>query len=147
MASEVDSSEFIYSATQETQDSIETRTKGRSAHSTWIYSHTAREEDGENPEERYCLYCKEKPIYSTKVTTNLRNHLKSNYSIIVVQAPGQVQAATINQLEQLYLRAESSGQTNDIDIKVFRKHLSQDIINKALVLLIVIQNLLFRIVN
>jgi hypothetical protein len=146
MASEADSSKFVHSATQETQDSIETRTRGRSAHSTWVHSRMAREEDRENPEERYCIHCKENPIYSTKVTTNLWNHLKSNHSIIVVRTLGQVQAAIINQLEQLYLRAESSSQTNDIDIKVFQKHLNQDVINEALVSLIVVRNLPFRIV-
>ena len=72
--------------------------------------------------------------------------MKSNHSIIVVRTPGQVQAAIINQLEQLYLRAESSGQTNDINTKVFQKH-NQDVINEALVLLIVVRNLPFRIVN
>lgn len=54
---------------------------------------------------------------------------------------------TIQQLQQLYRRAESSGQTEEIDTQIFQKHLDQDAIDEALVLLIVVRNLPFRIVE
>jgi len=121
MASEADSSLFERSATQ---DSSQTRTRGPSAHTTWIHSRSARETDGEDPKLKYCIHCTTTPIYRTSITTNMRHHLSSKHQIVVERDPGSIQAATIQQLQQLYLRAESSGQTEDIDTQVFRKHLN-----------------------
>jgi hypothetical protein len=144
MASEADSSVFEHSATQ---DSSQTKTRGLSAHATWIHSRTARETNGEDPKLKYCIHCTVTPIYRTSVTTNMRKHLLSKHQIIVKRDLGLIQAATIQQLQQLYLRAELSGQTTDIDTQIFRKHLNQDAIDKALVSLVVVQNLPFRIVR
>jgi hypothetical protein len=72
MASEADSSLFAHSATQ---DSTQSRTRGRSTHTTWIHSRTAHEEDGEDPKLRYCIHCTTTPIYRTIVTTNIQAHL------------------------------------------------------------------------
>jgi hypothetical protein len=77
----------------------------------------------------------------------MRNHLNSKHQIIVESAPGPVQTATINQLQQLYIRAESSGQTETIDVQVLRKVLDQGIINEALISLIIVRNLPFRLVE
>ena len=135
MASEADSSLFEHSATQ---DSSQTRTRGPSAHTTWIHSHTACETNGEDPKLNYCIHCAMTPIYGTSVTTNMWKHLLSKHQIIIERDPSLIQAATIQQLAQLYLQAESSGQTEDIDTQVFWKHLNQDAIDEALVSLIVI---------
>ena len=62
-------------------------------------------------------------------------------------APSQIQVAALQQLKQLYLKAESSGQTSEIDTQVFRKQLDQDIINEALISLIVVRNLPFSAVE
>lgn len=77
----------------------------------------------------------------------MRKHLKSQHRIDVEIPMSQVQAATLQQLEQLYLRAELSGQTDEIDAQVFQKHLNQDVINEDLVSLIVVRNLPFRMVE
>jgi len=50
-------------------------------------------------------------------------------------------------LKELYHQAESSGQTSEIDTQVFRKQLNQDVINEALVSLIVVRNLPFSTVE
>ena len=144
MASEPDSSLFEHSSTQ---DSSQTRTRGPSAHTTWIHSRTARETDREDPKLKYCIHCTTTPIYATSVTTNMRKHLLSKHQIDIERDPGLIQAATIQQLQQLYLRAELSGQTEDINTQVFRKHLDQDTIDEALVSLIVVRNLPFRTVE
>ena len=144
MASEADSSLLKRSATQ---DSGQTRTRGPSAHTTWIHSCTARETNGEDPKLKYCIHCTTTPIYGTSVTTNMRKHLLSKHQIDIERDLGLIQAATIQQLEQLYLRAESSGQTADIDTQVFWKHLNQDAIDEALVSLIVVRNLPFQMVR
>src|SRR5271167_4675326 len=131
MASEADSSR---SALSTTQNSTQTRSRGPSAHTTWAHSRTARA--GEDPTQKYCIHCTTDPIFKTTVTTNMRNHLKARHKIIVERTLSPIQATTIQQLQQLYLQAESSGQTNDINTQVFQKQLNQDVINEALVSLI-----------
>ena len=59
----------------------------------------------------------------------------------------QIQATTVQQLEQLYLQAKLSDQTEEIDAQVFKKQLNQDIINEALISLIIIQNLSFQMIE
>ena len=92
MTSEADSSLFECLATQ---DSSQTRTRGPSAHTTWIHSRTARESNGEDPKLKYCIYCTTTPIYGTSVTTNMRKHLLSKHQIIIKQDLSLIQAATI----------------------------------------------------
>jgi hypothetical protein len=60
---------------------------------------------------------------------------------------GLIQATTVQQLQQLYLQADASGQTEEINAQVFQKHLNQDTIDEALVSLIVVQSLPFQTVE
>ena len=142
MASEADSSR---SAPSTTQNSTQTRSRGPSAHTTWAHSRSAR--PGEDSTQKYCIHCTTDPIFKTTVTTNLRNHLKTKHKIIVEGTQSPIQATTIEQLQQLYLQAESLRQTDNIDAQVFRKQLNQDVINEALVSLIVVRNLPFQLVE
>ena len=68
----------------------------------------------------------------------MRGHLESKHKIYVDRTPGPIQVETVRQLQQLYTRAQSSGQTEEIDTQVYRKYLNQDVINEALITLIVI---------
>lgn len=139
MASEIDAS-IIASTTQES-----TRTRGTTS-GVWAYSRMAL--DGEDPTFKYCtLYTAEGrvPIFKTPgVPTNLRNHLKSKHDIIVEATSSKIQAKATEQLQQLYARAESVGQTDQIDKHIFAWQLDQDVIDEALVSLIVVRNLPFR---
>jgi hypothetical protein len=143
MASEVDSSSYIASTTQES-----TRTRGPTS-AVWEYSHTAF--DGEDPAYQYCIRCTEEnivPIFKVKgVPTNLRRHLSAIHSIIVDTTVGYIQAKALQQLRELYNRAESSGQTEEIDDYIFSRQLDLDIVNEALILLIVVRNLPFQTVE
>ena len=82
MDSEVDSSLLAPSTTH---DSVETGSKnlrkGRSAHTTWVHTRTAR--DGENSRHKFCIHCTVTPPYSTSVSTNMRGHLESKHEIYV----------------------------------------------------------------
>ena len=98
-----------------TQESTQPKERSRSAYTTWVYSRIAREADGEDPKYRYCIYCTITPIYKTYTTRNLRNHLKSKHEIIIKRELSLVHLEVIKQLEQLYLRVESSGETDQID--------------------------------
>jgi hypothetical protein len=143
MASEADSSSYIASTTQES-----TRTRGPTS-AVWEYSRTAL--DGEDPAYRYCIRCTEEnivPIFKVKgIPTNLRRHLAAVHSIIVDITVGYVQAKALQQLKELYNRAESSSQTEEIDTYIFSRQLDPDIVNEALVSLIVVRNLPFQTVE
>ncbi len=139
MASELDSSSF----TSTTQESAKTR--GLTS-AVWIPSRLAQ--DGEDPEYKYCIHCTTNLIFQTKkAPTNLRSHLKSQYSIIIWVPIGQIQSQTLQQLRELYNRVELSGQIEEIDTRVFKKQLDPDIVNEALISLIIIRNLPFRAVE
>jgi len=75
--------------------------------------------------------------------TNLQSHLKSKHAIFVEVTLGKIQSKALEQLKELYDQAESSGQTKEIDARVFLRQLDPDVVNEALVLLIVVQNLPF----
>jgi hypothetical protein len=137
------------SAPSTNRDSVETESqkpkRGTSAHTTWAHARTAR--DGEDSSRKFCIHCTETPPYGTSVTTNMRKHLESKHGIIINRTPGPTLTETAQQLQQLYVRARTSGQIEEIDTQVYRKYLNQNAINEALVALIVVRNLPFRVVN
>ena len=143
IASEADSSSYIASTTQES-----TRTRGPTS-AVWAHSRTAL--DGEDPAYKYCIPCTKEnavPIFKTKgIPSNLQAHLKAKHSILVDVTIGYIQAKALEQLKELYSRAESSSQTEEIDTHIFSRQLDLDIVNKALISLIVVRNLPFRAVE
>jgi hypothetical protein len=143
MASEADSSSCIASTTQES-----TQTRGPTS-TVWAYSRAATGD--EDPAYKYCIPCTTNnivPIFKTKgVSSNLRSHLKTKHSIFVDILVGPVQAKAIEQLRELYNRAELSGQTEEVDTHIFSRQLDPDIVNEALISLIVVRNLPFRTVE
>ena len=136
MASKADSSSNIASTTQES-----TRTCGLIS-AVQVHSRTAL--DSKDPAYRYCIHCTTDPIFKTWMApTNLQSHLKSKHAIFVEVTLGKIQSKALEQLKELYDQAESSGQTKEIDAQVFLRQLDLDVVNKALVLLIVVQNFPF----
>ena len=123
MESDADSSNLL----PPTIDSTEAESKkGRTPTAQLIWAHARPAYDGEaqfykNQKDRpiqYCIYCKES-LYSTCVTTNMRHHLKSKHQILIDSIPSKLQQVTIDQLQQLYLKAKSSGQAQEIDTQVY----------------------------
>jgi hypothetical protein len=148
MDSEVDSS-LLAPLTVSDSASISSK-RGKSAHATWAHTRTNR---GDEPEFKngarllYCVYCPQESPYSNTVTTNFRKHLKSKHQINVDEDPSQLQSAILEKLQQAYNKADSLGHTYELDSQILRKVLNQDVINEALVSLIVVRNLSFRIVE
>jgi len=68
----------------------------------------------------------------------MQMHLQRHHQINVEVSVSQVQMTALEQLEQLYLQAKLSDQIEAIDAQVFEKQLDQNIINEALILLIVV---------
>ena len=105
MASEADSS---YITTQESTQTC------RLTSAVWAHIRTAL--DGEDPAYRYCIYCTTDPIFKTKMApTNLQSHFKFKHAIFVGVTLSQIQLKALKQLKELYNRAESSSQTEEID--------------------------------
>jgi hypothetical protein len=70
----------------------------------------------------------------------MRSHLKSRHGITVEPTPSAIQEEVNKQLEQLYLQAETSNQTEEVDTRVLRKVLDSDRIHEAFVSLLVTAN-------
>jgi hypothetical protein len=85
--------------------------------------------------------------YGAPVASNIRKHLLAKHKIDVPVEPSRIQAKTLEKLQQLYIKANDSGETEEIDNQVFLLYLDKDIVIKALVLLIVSNNLSYRLVE
>jgi hypothetical protein len=147
MASESDTSSFL---TPSTDLSLPTRTRGITASQTWAHTRKGRTANGEDSSKNYCIHCENKvppAVFATKVTTNMRNHLKAVHKIMVEATQSQLQRTVAEQLEQLYAQAERTDSTSEVDKQVFRKRLNNTTIDEALVSLIVVRNLPFRLVE
>jgi len=147
MNSEVDSS--IISPTLDTLETESKKSRKRSAHTTWAHTRTPQDQEPEYQGKNrlfYCKYCIDES-YSTPASTSFRHHLLSKHEIRVEATPGPIQTAALEQLQQLYTRAMSLGQTQQLDSQVLQKNLNKDVINEALVSLIIVRNLPFRLVE
>lgn len=148
MDSETDLSLLIPIATL---DSVSTTSKrSRTALATWAHARTAYDEEPEflgRNRIMYCIHCPYESPYSSPITTNFRKHLDSKHQIKVEEDLHLIQSATLDKLKQLYIKADSLGQAEEINTQVLQKVLNQDIIDEALVSLIVVRNLSFRIVE
>src|SRR6266498_3954129 len=145
MASEADSSLLTPSTAQVSIQSGSKQSKSQSPSAVWDHCRTAR--DTETPGQKYYNYYTKKPIFDSNNNSNMRKHIKRNHKIQIELTSSRIQTITLQQLKQFYLKAESSGQTNEIDTQVFRKQLDQNIINKFLISLIVVRNLPFAAVK
>ena len=116
----------------------------------WAYTRKGRPGTMEDPKLRYCLECEKAnrlPIYATSVSTNQGMHLRSVHAIQLEHKPSSLNIQINDQLQQLYVKAESCGQTSELDTKVFQKHLDRDVVFEALLSLITVRSLPFRIVE
>ena len=88
----------------------------------------------------YCTYCS----WVGQSTTNARSHLrKHNISVDTLsRTTSQSQS-----LQALYNKATVVNQTSELDSYVLKKVLNKDSINSALISLIIIHNLPFRLVE
>lgn len=151
MDSEVDLSSLAPPTTQGSIETVSKKSRKRTPTATETWPNARKPKDGE-PEKQgknrifYCKYCSDPP-YSTFASNSFRAHLNSKHGIKVESTPGPVQSATLDQLQQLYIRAMSTGQTQQLDVQVLQKVLDKDVIDEALVTMIVVGNLPFRIVE
>ena len=113
--------------------------------SSAVWAHYRAACDDEDPDSKlkYCTYYTTLKIYCMNINFNMWKHLRAWHNIDIDIAVSQVQATTLQQLEQLYLQAKSSSQIEEINAQVFQKQLNQNVINEALISLIIVQNIFF----
>jgi len=73
--------------------------------------------------------------------------LASKYGITVKPETSYMKEAIQDQLKDLYLKASSQNKTEELDLEVLQTVLNKEVINKALITLIIIQNLPFWMVE
>jgi len=137
------------SATSATSE-ISRKSRSRTAQATWAHARTAILDEPELSGRNrilYCIHCPSESPYSSHITTNFRRHLQSKHGILVEELPSSLESTITEKLSQLYIQAKASGNTDDIKAQVFQDCLDQDLINEALVSLIVVRNLPFRIIE
>jgi len=66
---------------------------------------------------------------------------------LIEENPSPLEATIAERLQQLYIKAKASGETGGVETQVFQETMDQDQIHKALVALIVVRNLPFRIIE
>jgi hypothetical protein len=94
----------------------------------------------------YCKHCIEKS-HGLKSTSNFRQYLESKYKIIVLAQLGSVRATIETQLRELYIQFRTTNQIIEVDFLAFRNALDKEGIVAALISLITVRNLPFRIVE
>ena len=144
MASEADSSSLVPSVTIDTSETQSSKRRSP----VWNHCRTANAENNENPAFFYCSLCDPpNQAYGTNTSSNMKKHLLTRHAIVVEKAISKLQVSVVQQLTELYAKAEASGQTDQLDSKVLQSHLNQEVITEALISMIVVRNLPFRIVE
>jgi len=130
--------------------SSSTKTRGISASETWKHARAAKDTEIMYREGRqiwYCIYCKGDTVYSSDVTTNFRRHLHTKHSIEVFPESSPLKIEIAEQFQKLWRRVKEEGRTEEIGNEIFEKYLDQEVVNEALVSLIVVRNLPSRVVE
>jgi hypothetical protein len=91
-----------------------------------------------------CRHCSENP-YTTPVSTNFRRHLSSDHSINAKEAPSALQETVYAQLKGLL--QDEDGIAIEARKEMMEKFLDEGAVLKALINLIIANNLLARIIT
>ena len=114
--SEADS---IFTLSTSFQDMLK-QSKSQVSSTVWAHCHLTWDEDDDlDSKLKYCTHYTTFSVYYTNISFNMWKHLKSWHKINVKIPVNQVQATTLQQLEQLYLQAMLSDQIKAIDAQVF----------------------------
>ena len=115
----------------------------RSQVSSAVWNYCCAAQNDEDLKFKYCIYYMISEIYFINISFNMWKHFWTQHNINVDIVVSWVQAAILQQLKQLYFQAKLFDQIKAIDAQVFQKQLDQNIINKILISLIIVQNLFF----
>ena len=115
-----------------------------------VWAHCRQLTTDENQDHLYCSYCLvglTPPPYGTSVSQNIKKHLKGRHEITIERALSKNQVAVNKQLRQLYQQAKANDKRDEFNTKILEACLNMLVITKALIMLIVVQNLSFTLVK
>jgi hypothetical protein len=133
--------------------SAESSTTTQSQSTKWrsnVWEHCCCLTKNENTAFLYCSHCLldlGKSLHSTAIAQNIKKHLKTCYQIIVEKALSKNQVAVNKQMRQLYQQAGVNSKREEFDTEILEACLDMSVITKALITLIVLQNLSFTLVE
>ena len=93
--------------------------QSRSQVSSAVWNYCCAAQNNEDLKFKYCIYCTISEIYFTNISFNMWKHLQTQHNVDVDIVVSQVQAAILQQLEQLYFQAKSFSQIKAIDAQIF----------------------------
>jgi len=149
MSSLADSSILSPLPTQEPSDIASRQSRKRTALATWDHTrppHNLEPEYKGKDRIFYCKYC-ENPSYGCQSSSSFRNHLLRKHDIDIQPESYQIQVFSLLKLQDLYDKAAHSSQTQEFDAQILKRTLNKKVINEALVSLVVVRNLPFRLVE
>ena len=145
MASEADSSPTLDSFnTEESSNRQQKKTSD-----LWTHTRAPDEDEDTHYKRTRLMYCKHctTTVHCSKSTTNFRNHLRAKHNIHLEKQEGPIHTKTRDQLRHLYVQLRDTEQSNDIDTLALQNALNREAIAAALISLITVRRLPFRIVE
>ena len=145
MASELDSSVLLNSVESIETSSTQTRKKKSNIHQYCrdpSASETSR--DDQNRKIYYCSLCSE---YNAVTTTNLRRHLAKEHGIELELPISNIKSVALKQLKELWQQEAVNGQLGEFNSLILKSILNKEVLDQALINLIVLRNLPFRVVE
>jgi len=144
MASLPDSLLFLDPSISEGSDKRKTRQAS-------IRTHTREPQQGESTYKDknliyYCKYCSD-PSYQYQSSTAFRNHLLKQHNINFEIEPRRVDTASQLALQTLYNQASIANQTSELNTQILKRVLHKEVINEALISLITVHALPFRLME
>jgi hypothetical protein len=92
------------------------------------------------------LYCKYCASYGAQNTSNFKQHLFSKHGI-VLGASRAVDSLSSLTLQNIYNQASVTSQNSELDTQILKKALNKEVITEAIITLIVVHSLSFRLVE
>ena len=99
--------------------------------------------DSQNRKLYYCSLCS----YNASSTTNIRYHLQSKHEIEPNRSIPRTKATAANQLRELWKQASIDNQSTEFNSLILKSVLNRDVLDQALVNLVVVRSLPFRVIE
>jgi len=134
------------------ESTIASRSRKKGKKSSPIWAHTREPLPYEDQDLLYCSYCDlnnetHKP-YGIDNASAMTKHINRKHPHITIEkSVSKNQEAVQEQLRQLYRQAKNNGDTEDFNLEVLEACLNVPALLEALVALIVVRNLSYRIVE
>jgi hypothetical protein len=114
-----------------------------------IWAHIRKSLKYEDQELLYYFYCKfdDKP-HDVKITSSIIKHIRSMHKTVQIEKIlNKNQEIVRQQLKSIYYQAAATENTEELDMKILKKFINQNVFIETLIILIVIHNLSFCVIE